>query len=189
MSDSETEASTRVASAGKGHTGTGQSSLPGPRTDVARTEQPHNVVDGEHRMNQPSSVWAYDLKLPAHASSASTARAFVGRHLVEHDLPYLMHDVQLVVSELATNAVAHAGTPFSLRLSACAHSVLLKVQDGSPHLPVQGAGAPLDTGGRGLTILNALSSGCGVTVHADGGKTVWAAFDNRRELATALGRG
>jgi anti-sigma regulatory factor (Ser/Thr protein kinase) len=93
-------------------------------------------------MDQPATVWAHDLELPAHASSASTARAFVSRHFVEHDLPYLTDDVQMVVSEHATNALAHAGTPFSLTLSACAHSVLLKVQDGSGCLPVPGAGAP-----------------------------------------------
>jgi anti-sigma regulatory factor (Ser/Thr protein kinase) len=130
-----------------------------------------------HLMDQGSTVSAYDIELPAHASSAPRARAFVGHHLAERDLSYLADDVQLVASELATNAVVHAQTPFTVTLAAFAHSLRLEVQDGSPGLPVPGAGNPLDTCGRGLAILDRLSIDWGVTVHAGGGKTVWAVFD------------
>jgi hypothetical protein len=137
-------------------------------------------------MDQVSTVWAHDTELPAHPDSASRARAFVGQHLTEHDLPDMANDLQLVVSELATNALTHARTPFTVTLAAFAHSVLLQVHDGSPRLPVLGAATSLDTSGRGLTVLDLLSSDWGVTSHADGGKTVWATFDNRPELATPV---
>jgi anti-sigma regulatory factor (Ser/Thr protein kinase) len=140
-------------------------------------------------MDQPSTVWAHAIQLPPDARSASKARTFVGRHLLAHDLPYLTDDVQLVVSELATNALAHAETPFAVTLAASAQSVLLRVQDRSARPLVPGTGAPLDTHGRGLSIVDVLSLDWGVTVHTDGGKTVWAAFDNHRDRASALGCG
>jgi hypothetical protein len=136
-------------------------------------------------MDQGPTAWAHDIELPEDASSASRARAFVGHHLVEHDQPCLADDIKLVVSELATNALAHAHTPFKVTLAASAHSVLLEVHDGSPCLPVLGTGAPLDTSGRGLAILDLVSIDWGVTVHAEGGKTVWAAFDDRGDLTYA----
>jgi anti-sigma regulatory factor (Ser/Thr protein kinase) len=129
-------------------------------------------------MNQVSTMWNYDLDLPAEASSASKARQFVDLRLAEHDVSQLSPDVQLVVSELATNAFTHALTPFTVTLAAIEHSVLLTVRDGSPcHPVVLACGNPLDTDGRGITIVALLSHDWGVTAHADGGKTVWATFD------------
>ena len=52
-----------------------------------------------------SSAWAYETELAAELVSASSARDFVCLHLGEHDLPHLAHDMRLVVSELATNAL------------------------------------------------------------------------------------
>jgi hypothetical protein len=160
--------------------------LLGPRTDVGRTEQCHDV-GGEHLMNQGATVWKYELELSAHAISAARARSFVGRRLVEHELQYLADDVQLVVSELATNALTHALGPFTVTLAAVGQSLLVKVRDGSPCHPVIVVGTPLDTTGRGVTIVALLSREWGLTAHADGGKTVWAAFDTRRDLDATLG--
>jgi len=127
-------------------------------------------------MDDGSTVWAQHIELPAQTASASRARGFVGQHLIEHDLPHLADDLQLVVTELATNALKHARTPFTVTLEAFAHIVLLGVRDGSPHTPVVRAGGPRDTSGRGITIVDLLSRDWGVTAHAEGGKTVWAAF-------------
>ena len=138
-------------------------------------------------MNQGAMVWQYDLELTAHAISASRARSFVGQRLVEHELQYLADDVQLVVSELATNALTHALTPFTVTLMAVAQSLLVKVRDGSPCHPVIVVGTPNDTAGRGVTIVALLSRDWGVTAHADGGKTVWASFDTCQVLDLALG--
>ena len=138
-------------------------------------------------MDQGTTTWKYDLELTAHATSASRARSFVGQRLAEHELQYLADDVQLVVSELATNALTHALTPFTVTLAAVAESLMVKVRDGSPCHPVRNDGAPLDTAGRGVTIVALLSRDWGVTAHADGGKTVWAAFDTCQVLDLTLG--
>jgi hypothetical protein len=138
-------------------------------------------------MNQGATAWKYDLELTAHAISASRTRSFVGQRLVEHELQYLADDVQLVVSELATNALTHALTPFTVTLAAVAQSLLVKVRDGSPCHPVIVVGTPHDTAGRGVTIVALLSREWGVTPHADGGKTVWAAFDTCQGFDATLG--
>jgi anti-sigma regulatory factor (Ser/Thr protein kinase) len=124
-----------------------------------------------------TTLWSHETVLPAGAISASQAREFVRFHLQEHHLPHLVEDVRLVVSELATNAVTHAGTPFTVVLLADAHRVLLTVQDGSPSPPFQVATQALDMGGRGLFIVNMVSRQWGVEIRPDGIKSVWAAFD------------
>jgi anti-sigma regulatory factor (Ser/Thr protein kinase) len=84
---------------------------------------------------QQISHWSHDSEFAADAVSASSARDFVSRHLVDHGLLGLVEDVRLVTSELATNALRHAGTPFTLTLQRDDQSVLLTVRDGSPALP------------------------------------------------------
>jgi anti-sigma regulatory factor (Ser/Thr protein kinase) len=123
--------------------------------------------------------WSYAVDLPVHVRSASQARHFVAEHLDEHDLSYLTDDVQLVVSELATNALVHAQTPFTVSLEALGKSVLLMVEDGSTCAPAQGDPQDREVGGRGLMIVQVLSRDWGVSVNAGSGKSVWAVFDTQ----------
>ena len=121
--------------------------------------------------------WSDDLKLVGEPISASTARAFVRDRLVEHGLAHLNDDVVLVVSELVTNAMLHTHTPFKVSLHGFEGTLLVEVEDGSPTGPVRVAAQALDNAGRGLTIVELLSSDWGVDAHSDGGKSVWAEFD------------
>jgi MEDS: MEthanogen/methylotroph, DcmR Sensory domain/Histidine kinase-like ATPase domain len=82
-------------------------------------------------------------------------------------------NVQLVVSELATNAVIHAGTPFSISVSATDSVLRISVQDWSSTRPIMGDGSPAARSGRGLRIVAAVSRDWGVEFGLDG-KTVWA---------------
>ena len=84
---------------------------------------------------------------------------------------------RLVVSELATNAVRHAGTPFRVSLGhrdGVAHPGGPGLR-GSSADPPPGVDPAAD-GGRGLVIVSALSDSWGVTPCPDGGKEVWARF-------------
>jgi anti-sigma regulatory factor (Ser/Thr protein kinase) len=134
-----------------------------------------------------TTLWSHETVLAAGAMSASQAREFVRFHLQEHHLPQLVEDVRLVVSELATNAVTHAGTPFTVVLLADEGRVLLTVQDGSPSPPSQLAAQALDTGGRGLFIVNMVSRRWGVDVSPDGMKSVWATFDTSAAVEATTG--
>lgn len=120
--------------------------------------------------------WSHRTDLPAEPVSTSKARDFVCAHLAEHDLRHLVDDIRLVASELATNAMAHAQTPFSVTLSQTDGSVLLTVRDGSSTVPVGALPQVLDSGGRGLMIVELLSQEWGVTTDGPDAKGVWASF-------------
>jgi anti-sigma regulatory factor (Ser/Thr protein kinase) len=130
------------------------------------------------------SDWSHQTVLAAEAISASRARDFVSIHLIEHHLRYLIEDVRLVVSELATNALGHAQTPFTVTLQEDDQVVLLTVHDGSASVPVHSTANCLDADGRGLSIVDLVSRNWGITPGPDGTKSVWAAFaTHTREAA------
>ena len=125
--------------------------------------------------------WTHTVSLSPDSGSPARARDFVRDHLLLHGLPGLVDDVRLVASELSTNVVEHAQTPFSLTLAREGHSVLLSVQDTSPRLPRPVVAGPSHLRGRGLLIVDRLSSGWGVET-TDDLKAVWAHFDTGRTM-------
>jgi anti-sigma regulatory factor (Ser/Thr protein kinase) len=131
-----------------------------------------------------NSLWAHETVLAAEAVSVARAREFVRRHLLVHDQPDLVEDVRLVVSELATNAMLHARTPFTVTLQGTDDSVLLSVRDASATVPVQVTADVLDTSGRGLSIVDLVSRDWGVMAGGTGAKSVWAVFDARTREPT-----
>lgn len=120
-------------------------------------------------------MWSHRRAFDADVGSVCHAREFVGSHLTDHGQPELVDDVALVMSELATNAVVHARTPFSVTIQAFDESLLLLVSDESPTSLSPAASGPLDLGGRGLMIVEALTTAWGVTAR-QGAKSVWARF-------------
>jgi anti-sigma regulatory factor (Ser/Thr protein kinase) len=124
--------------------------------------------------------WSSQAVFPAAEASVAGTRRFVTAQLAAHDLLHLDDDVRLVASELATNAVAHAATPFVVTLQRFDGSVRLIVDDGSVHHPLVGVAEPMALNGRGLLLVQNLSSDWGVSGASDrGAKGVWAAFDVR----------
>jgi len=104
--------------------------------------------------------------------SVSRARREVGA-LIDGDVPEEVAEVAvLLVSELASNAVAHARSPFTISAELSPDALVVAVEDASPQLPeVQypSASAP---GGRGLLLVERLSSRWGAEP-TPGGKRVW----------------
>ncbi len=76
----------------------------------------------------------------------------------------------VVVSELVTNAVRHGGGAVAFTVESHDEQVVLCVADGSSVVPRHRD--PDDVGGRGLAVIEALSTGWGVRDH-QGGKQVW----------------
>ena len=126
-------------------------------------------------MNE-ATLWSHQLRLPAEDESVPRARRFVCIRLVDHRFLNLVDDVRLVVSELATNAIQHAHTSFTVTLERVDESVLLTVTDGSPVPPMQLATDLLEAGGRGLSIVDLVSGDWGVIRRPGEGKSVWASF-------------
>jgi anti-sigma regulatory factor (Ser/Thr protein kinase) len=80
--------------------------------------------------------------------------------------------LELVVSELAANAVLHARTPFEVSI-ALGSRVRVEVRDASPQPPVMQPFAIDAPSGRGLRLVDACADDWGCQVLADG-KVVWA---------------
>jgi anti-sigma regulatory factor (Ser/Thr protein kinase) len=108
---------------------------------------------------------------PNHASAVAAARSFVMGVLPDL-AQQTLERVELMVSELTTNAVKHAHSRFNVTVVTDALRVRVEVNDEGQRIPVRRHAAPTDTGGRGLMIVQALSDDWGVDLH-DGDKTVW----------------
>jgi anti-sigma regulatory factor (Ser/Thr protein kinase) len=91
----------------------------------------------------------------------------------------LLDDAALIVTELATNAVLHASSGFTVDVSSSPHAVRVAVHDASPARPERRDASPVATSGRGLGIVAALANRWDVE-SVDAGKTVWAELHRRR---------
>lgn len=88
----------------------------------------------------------------------------------------IVQDVQLIANELVSNAYDHGRWAVRVRVSlptAGAPRVRVEVDDTSSDLPVLGRSRLTDLRGRGLVLVNALSTRWGARPKF-GGKTVWA---------------
>ena len=115
--------------------------------------------------------------------SVKTGRDFTRTTLVEWDMPALADVAELVVSELATNALRH-GIPSAcqlvsehcvrLRMLAQAPFVMCMVTDPGTDIPVLRESEPTSESGRGLNVVECCSVRWGWHLLDDGGKVVWA---------------
>ena len=112
-------------------------------------------------------------------ASVSSAREFAVGALTDGSL---VDVVRLAVSELATNAVIHAQTPFVVRIARAGSLVRVEVVDESAQLPVRRDRRPDAPGGRGIGIVEHLSNRWGATP-SESGKTVWFEVRGGRERA------
>jgi anti-sigma regulatory factor (Ser/Thr protein kinase) len=106
------------------------------------------------------------------------------RHFVDDALPDACwaDDVTLLVSELASNAVRHAKSPFTVAVGCDGAIVRVDVTDDSVDLPVARVPSVDAVTGRGLMIVEALANRWGVEP-SDSGKTVWFEIDCRNAPA------
>ncbi len=88
--------------------------------------------------------------------------------------PMAICEVELLVSELVTNAVLHARTPVVVGIHNRSGEVRIEVHDHSGLYPRLHAFSATSATGRGLRLLDSLAKRWGVEPDADGvGKTVW----------------
>lgn len=79
---------------------------------------------------------------------------------------------ELLVSELATNALLHARTPFTVTIER--HPVLrIEVHDADPRLPHPRDYGPEASSGRGLHLVERMAHSSGTVTLPSGGKAVW----------------
>jgi anti-sigma regulatory factor (Ser/Thr protein kinase) len=112
------------------------------------------------------------VDLPPEPSSASTARAFARENLEQVCSDGTMDAVALLVTELVTNAILHARTPLQLSFEELDGRVRISVADGSPDRPVLQRSDSDAVTGRGLALVDQLSTSWGVEP-TSAGKLVW----------------
>ncbi|MFJ8588871.1 SpoIIE family protein phosphatase [Streptomyces sp. NPDC093595] len=102
------------------------------------------------------------------------ARRFTARTLRGWGVEEEVDMALLVVSELVTNAIAHTRGEVRLDLTLAGDRLRVAVNDASPRAPVKSASVDWEaTGGRGLLLVEALSTSWG-SVPLSGGKQVWS---------------
>ena len=106
-------------------------------------------------------------------ASVARARRLVAAALAAADHGEDVVDVAtLLVSEVVTNSVLHAGTEIGLRCERRGGGVRIEVSDGSSMVPGVRHYDPDATTGRGLGLVSTLATSWGVRLH-DHGKTLW----------------
>jgi len=123
------------------------------------------------------------IRLAAEPRSVGQARRFCSSTLegwgVSADL---VDTCVLLVSELATNAVLHARTPFTVTIVD--RPVLrIEVHDQDPRPPHPRDYGPEASSGRGLHLVEMLSQSSGTVIDGAGGKCVWFELAWGREMA------
>lgn len=124
---------------------------------------------------------AVDVRIPADELAASTARDLLDR--VAEDVPKgVLDNARLLVSELVTNCIRHAGLPqdgeIELVVAVSPERVRVEVRDqGQGFLPDDVTPSMYQTSGWGLYLVQQIADRWGVSPL--GGTCVWFELDRR----------
>jgi anti-sigma regulatory factor (Ser/Thr protein kinase)/GAF domain-containing protein len=130
------------------------------------------VVQGPHCRISNTHVDRHDLQ------GVGYARRWVCEHLRGWGLDMLNDELEIMTSEVVTNALIHADSDVDLRLREYPDRVRLEARDSDPMPPIpspiviSGEASTQAEHGRGLLIVDALASQWG-TSHSGRGKIVW----------------
>jgi anti-sigma regulatory factor (Ser/Thr protein kinase) len=106
--------------------------------------------------------------------AVATARRATAAQLDRWELDELRADAELLVSELVTNAVAHADPPVTLRVHVDEERTRVEVTDGVRDVPVVRDPPPTALGGRGVMFVDRLASSWGTSEEeGEAAKAVW----------------
>lgn len=119
------------------------------------------------------------LEVAASNAAVPSVRLFTRTTVDEWGLAKLADDVELVVSELVTNAVQatldrELGSNVAMVLAETDGELLVLVWDGATEVPEPASPDSDGLHGRGLQIVAALASRWGTALGENGGKVVWA---------------
>ena len=112
--------------------------------------------------------------LTPHPTSVGAARRFVRDVLMSRQVADpVVETVELLTSEVVTNAIVHGRSGPLLAVQVKEGSVRVAVGDVSPEVPVRRLGRLDDPSGRGVIIIDELASAWGFEHEGNGSKRVW----------------
>jgi CheY-like chemotaxis protein len=109
----------------------------------------------------------------AEPSSVPLAREFVRRLLDDWGANDLFDEASLIVTELAANAVLHAGSPYEVSLTHEDGVLRIEVADSDRGTPEPQPFSAVAESGRGIVLVSAVSASWGIDARPDG-KVTWA---------------
>jgi hypothetical protein len=125
-------------------------------------------------LGEPARDQRLFLNLQPVVGAARRSREAITEACDRWDRPELAGSACIVVTELVNNVVAHARTPMVVMLTPRGAGLALAVRDESPRTPsFRGAPSPTAYGGRGMLLIDSVSSRWG-SLPLPGGKVVWA---------------
>ena len=111
------------------------------------------------------------------AQTPRAARRFVTQALSALGDEDLADTITLLVSELVTNAVVHAGSDVEVLVRLTSTAARVEVTDASAESPAPRDATSEEDSGRGLALVGTLARRWGVRPVEGGGKTVWFEVD------------
>ncbi|MEV7992115.1 ATP-binding protein [Streptomyces sp. NPDC086077] len=121
-----------------------------------------------------ASAWEASWPLGRELTSVRDARHLVTAQLTTWALDDLADTVELLVSELVTNALRHTRGPLRLNLQLRRSGLVCEVEDTERTGPVRCVVDADSEGGRGTELLDLLADAWG-SIRMPTGKTVWFA--------------
>ena len=118
-----------------------------------------------------------ELRVEPHPRASRSARDFVSRTCLDWQRPHVIGSAVLVVSELVTNGLNHAGTNMDITLSTFGDRVRLAVHDGADEPPRVLPAGDRHGRGRGMHVVEGFSRAWGSLPGPQGGKAVWVVLD------------
>jgi anti-sigma regulatory factor (Ser/Thr protein kinase) len=142
---------------------------------IARFVPQHSTVRlALDSIGEPRARRRHEVQFPFSTSTPRLARSFVRDTCARWGVDDVRDDAVLVVSELVENAVRHAGSAPSLRLELRPGQFVVAVRDEDPALPKPRPLTFDQPGGRGISLVAALSKVWGASPSPRGGKVIWA---------------
>jgi hypothetical protein len=138
---------------------------------------PSVAAAGDHVAEFRHSLPSLSDDLLPVAGAPRHARDVATEACLRWDLPDLLGPASLIVSELVSNVIDHAGTMATMRLSLRPRYLTIAVRDGSTAEPVAPQRpVPLEaTSGRGMLLIDSVAHSWG-WLPLEGGKVVWASL-------------
>ncbi|WP_329278243.1 ATP-binding protein [Streptomyces sp. NBC_00691] len=134
-------------------------------------------------MNQATDLYpaalatSYRMRFTVGEHSAGHMRRILRMFLTRWELGHLTDPAGLALTELVANVVRHVpGRRCAVLILCEPHGLRVEVADGVAGAVHAKAAGPLDDGGRGLVLVEAVTERWGVDERADG-KTVWFECD------------